>query len=255
MGVIRKMGVAKLTTCAFYFPQRRFKVGGMKDPTRIDDVLHALRRTWAGQPDLSLPTLMAMAATQGIGWGSSDEELMDYLTDIATQYPPELSPGDITAGEGFMLSLLDKTMRISLIDAHVIVRNGPGHPTVVWEYDTFRTTGPGFPVVITDTSGIDHRLGVTERITRLDTQEKRESLQGLSRADIGDIVYVIVTDDGRTIALSRRLEVASAQRRSLDVQTYQWTRVIQHAPLVIELAGGEHMDLGTPAKVLLAATS
>src|SRR5699024_1644116 len=147
MGVIRKMGVAKLTMCAFYFPQRRFKVGGMKDLTRIDDVLHALRRTWAGQPDLSLPTLMAMAATQGIGWGSSDEELMDYLTDGATHYPPELAPGDITAGDGFKLSLLDKTMRISLSDDHVIVRNGPGHPTVVWEYDTFRTTGPGFPVV------------------------------------------------------------------------------------------------------------
>ena len=110
-------------------------------------------------------------------------------------------------------------------------------------------------MVITGISGIDHRLGVTERITRLDTQEKRESLHGLSRADIGDIVYVIVTEDGRTITLSRRLEVASAQRRSLDVQTFQWTRVIQHAPLVIELAGGEHMDLGTPAKVLLAATS
>src|SRR5699024_2542164 len=117
--------------------------------------------------------------------------------------------------------LFDKTMRISLIDAHVIVRNGPGHPTVVWEYDTFRTTGPGFPVVITDTSGIDHRLGVTERIRRLDTQEKRESLQGLPRADIGDIGYVIVTDDCRTITLARRLEVASAQWRSLDVQTYQ----------------------------------
>src|SRR5699024_7322162 len=146
-------------------------------------------------------------------------------------------------------------MHIAITVPHATVHNRPAHPTVVWEYDTFRTTGPGFPVVITDTSGIDHRLGVTERITRLDTQEKRESLQGLSRADIGDIVYVIVTDDGRTITLSRRLEVASAQRRSLDVQTYQWTRVIQHAPLVIELAGGEHMDLGTPAKVLLAATS
>src|SRR5699024_12439720 len=107
-----------------------------------------------------------------VGRARSDAELMDSLADIATQYPPDLSPGDSTAGEGFMLSLLDQTMRISLIDAHVIVRNGPGHPTVVWEYDTFRTTGPGFPVVITDTSGIDHRLGVTERITRLDTQEK-----------------------------------------------------------------------------------
>src|SRR5699024_9586868 len=96
MGVIRKMGVAKLTMCAFYFPPLRVKVGGVKDPTRSDAVLHALRRTSAGQPDLSLPTLMAMAATEGIGWGSSDEELMDYLTDIATQYPPELSPGDIT---------------------------------------------------------------------------------------------------------------------------------------------------------------
>lgn len=232
----------------------RFKVEGMKDPTRIDDVLGAVRNAWAGQPDLTLPTLMAMAANQGIGWGSSDEEIIGYLESIAQNYPPEITPDDLADGAGFMLTMMDKSLRISLVDAHVIVRSHPTHQTVVWEYDRFRTTGPGFPLVISDTAGIDHRLGITERITRLDSDAKRTDLKGLGRADIGDAVYVIVTEAGRTVTLSRRLEVSSADRRSLELSSYQWNRVISHAPLIVELAGGEGLEIGVPTKVLLAET-
>ena len=109
-------------------------------------------------------------------------------------------------------------------------------------------------MVITDGEGIDHRLGVIERISRMDIQQKRESLQGLTRAEIGDVVYVVTTDDGTTIRLSRRVEIVAAARRSLEVESHQWTKVVQHSPLIIELAGGTTMNLGTPATVLLAAT-
>ena len=245
---MREMGVY------FSLNYLRFKVEGMKDPTRIDEILRAVRNAWAGQPDLTLPTLMAMAANQGIGWGSSDEELIGYLESIAQNYPPEITPDDLADGGGFMLTMMDKGLRISLVDSHVIVRSHPSHQTVVWEFDSFRTTGPGFPLVITDTAGIDHRLGITERITRLEPDSKRAVLKGLSRADMGDAVYVIVTEDGRTVTLSRRVEVASADRRSLEVSHYQWYRVISHAPLTVELAGGERLELGTPTKVLLAET-
>lgn len=243
---MREMGVY------FSLDYLRFKVEGMKDPTRIDDVLRAVRNAWAGQPDLTLPTLMAMAANQGIGWGSSDDELIGFLDSLAEHYPPEIMPEDVIDGAGFLLTMMDKGLRISLVDAHVIVRSHPTHQTVVWEFDTFRTTGPGFPLVITDTAGIDHRLGITERITSLDSDAKRDDLKGLSRSDIGDAVYVIVSDDGRTVTLSRRLEVSSTDRRSLEVSNYQWNRVISHAPLIVELAGGERLELGTPTKVLLA---
>lgn len=245
---MREMGV--YFSCNYL----RIKVEGMKDPTRIDDVLRAVRNAWAGQPDLTLPTLMAMAANQGIGWGSSDEELIGYLESIAQNYPPEISPEDVADGSGFKLTMMDTGLRISLVDAYVIVRSHPNHQTVVWEFDTFRTTGPGFPLVITDTAGIDHRLGITERITRLDLACKRADLKGLSRADIGDAVYVWVSEDGRTVTLSRRLEVSSADRRSLEVSHYQWNRVISHVPLIVELTNGERLELGTPTKVLLAET-
>ncbi len=245
---MREMGVY------FSLNYLRFKVEGMKDPTRIDDVLGAVGNAWAGQPDLTLPTLMAMAANQGIGWGSSDEELIGYLESIAQNYPPEITPEDLADGAGFMLTMMDKGLRISLVDAHVIVRSHPTHQTVVWEYDSFRTTGPGFPLVISDTAGIDHRLGITERITRLDSDAKRTDLEGISRAEIGDAVYVMVSDDGRTVTLSRRLEVSSTDRRSLEVTSHQWNRVSSHAPLIVELASGERLELGTPTKVLLAET-
>ena len=226
----------------------------MKDPTRIDDVLRAVRNAWAGQPDLTLPTLMAMAANQGIGWGSSDDELIAYLETVAWHYPADIAPADLADGSGFMVTMMDKGLRISLVDSHVIVRSQPNHQTVAWEYDTFRTTGPGFPVIITDTAGIEHRLGITERITRLSPDARRDTLVGLSRVDIGDDVYVIVCEDGRTSTLSRRLEVASADRRSLEVHSYRWSRVLSHSPLIVELTGGERLDLGSPVKVLLAET-
>ena len=226
----------------------------MNDPTRLDEVLRAVKGAWAGQPDLSLPTLMAMASTQGIGWGSSDDELVDYLAELAQQYPAELKPGDLADGSGYMLSLMDNAMSISLIDAHVIVHTPHRKQTVVWKFASFRTMSPGFPLVSTDGEGIDHRLGVIERIIRMDIQQKRESLQGLTRAEIGDVVHVVTTDDGTTIRLSRRVDIVAAARRSLEVESQQWTRVVQHSPLVIELAGGTTMNLGTPATVLLAAT-
>lgn len=226
----------------------------MNDPTRLDEVLRAVKVAWAGQPDLSLPTLMAMAGTQGIGWGSSDNELIDYLAGLAQKYPAELKPADVADGSGYMLSLMDNAMSISLIDAHVIVYTPHRKQTVVWKFESFRTMSPGFPLVITDGEGIDHRLGVIERISRMDIQQKRESLQGLTRAEIGDVVHVVTTDDGTTIRLSRRVDIVAAARRSLEVQSQQWTRVVQHSPLIIELAGGTTMNLGTPATVLLAAT-
>ena len=226
----------------------------MNDPTRLDEVLRAVKVAWAGQPDLSLPTLMAMAGTQGIGWGSSDNELIDYLAGLAQKYPAELKPADVADGSGYMLSLMDNAMSISLIDAHVIVHTPHRKQTVVWKFASFRTMSPGFPVVITDGEGIDHRLGVIERIIRMDIQQKRESLQGLTRAEIGDVVHVVTTDDGTTIRLSRRVDIVAAARRSLEVESQQWTRVVQHSPLIIELAGGTTMNLGTPATVLLAAT-
>src|SRR5699024_649073 len=131
----------------------------------------------------------------------SDDELVDYLAELAQQYPAELKPGDLADGSGYMLSLMDNAMSISLIDAHVIVHTSHRKPTVVWIFASFRTVSPGFPLGVTDGEGIDHRLGVIERIIRVDIQQKRESLQGLTRAKIGDVVHVVTTDDGTTIRL------------------------------------------------------
>lgn len=62
----------------------------MEDPTRIDPTLAALRKAWEGQPDLSLPTLFALLANRGIGWGVSDAELVTELERQAEVHPPLL---------------------------------------------------------------------------------------------------------------------------------------------------------------------
>ena len=51
----------------------------MHDPLRIPGVLDAVRRVWEGQPDLTLPTLFAMLANRGVGWGAGDEDLLREL--------------------------------------------------------------------------------------------------------------------------------------------------------------------------------
>src|SRR5690625_8028031 len=116
---------------------------------------------------------MAMAGTQGIGWGSSDDELVDYLAGLAQKYPAELKPADVADGSGYMLSLMDNAMSISLIDARVIVYTPHRKQTVVGQFESFRTMSTGFPMGITDAEGIDHRLGVSEGISATGRAQKR----------------------------------------------------------------------------------
>ncbi|APT93262.1 hypothetical protein CPHO_10560 [Corynebacterium phocae] len=60
----------------------------MKDPTRIDKVIASLRAAWEGQPDLPLATLLGVVSNAGIGWGSSDEQLVEVLEELASVHPP-----------------------------------------------------------------------------------------------------------------------------------------------------------------------
>ncbi|MDK8682261.1 hypothetical protein [Corynebacterium accolens] len=140
----------------------------MEDPTRIDPTLAALRKAWEGQPDLSLPTLFALLANRGIGWGVSDAELVTELERQAEVHPPLLPLEGGRVGTGVWLVLSDApTSRITADSSRIIVRRPNAQP-VVWEYSAIRPTGSGRPFVVTDTEGFEHRLGIVSSIMRLD---------------------------------------------------------------------------------------
>lgn len=226
----------------------------MEDPTRIDPTLAALRKAWEGQPDLSLPTLFALLANRGIGWGVSDAELVTELERQAEVHPPLLPLEGGRVGTGVWLVLSDApTSRITADSSRIIVRRPNAQP-VVWEYNAIRPTGPGRPFVVTDTEGFEHRLGIVSSIMRLD--EPLPELSGLSRYELGDFVYVLRVGDAIAV-LDHGLHLFHKENRRVVAYNYAWKRMEKCRPgeeLELLLEGGDYARLGKVGEVLVAET-
>ena len=226
----------------------------MEDPTRIDPTLAALRNAWEGQPDLSLPTLFALLANRGIGWGVSDAELVTELERQAEVHPPLLPLEGGRVGTGVWLVLSDApTSRITADTSRIIVRRPNAQP-VVWEYSAIRPTGPGRPFVVTDTEGFEHRLGIVSSIMRLD--EPLPELSGLSRYELGDFVYVLRVGDAIAV-LDHGLHLFHKENRRVVAYNYAWKRIEKCRPgeeLELLLEGGDYARLGKVVEVLVAET-
>ncbi|QCB27678.1 hypothetical protein [Corynebacterium endometrii] len=238
----------------------------MLDPTRIEPTLDALRRAWEGQPDLSLSTLFGILAGQGVGWGASDEALIQALDSMSAQHPPLLPLGADGLAKGAWLAtcnggrVMVTLTRDSSGAACVIVRRrdksstSPGQP-VVWKYAGLRPAGPGRPLVIKDMDGIEHRLGVVDLLTAVrTTTAPAAELEGRTRRRIGDSCYVIRTTEG-LLLLERRAYNFTTGRRTVDCDAMEWSRVEQcrpGQPLILALPGGRQRDCGAVEEVFLA---
>ena len=64
----------------------------MKDPTRIPAVMRALEEAWLGQYDLSFGAFVEVLQNHGLSWSSTDEELLEKLTQMRGLYPSRLAP-------------------------------------------------------------------------------------------------------------------------------------------------------------------
>lgn len=236
---------------AHYKPVRRIEWGTMQDPTRIAPTLEALRRAWEGEPDLSLPTLFAMLANEGLGWGASDADLVAALETRAA-----VRPGFLPA-EGTYLIRCDRAL--VTVDGRTAIVRGQSQP-VVWEYSRARPTGPGRPLVLADAAGIEHRLGLVESISRVDLAALARAgrpLAGLKRRSLGERVYVLRTADPEsTILLDHGLHVFTPARRTLAREDLSWQRIVTGAvgeTLTVELPGARMRDFGTVTQILIAA--
>lgn len=226
----------------------------MDDPTRIEPTLETLRRAWEGQPDLSLPTFFVMLANQGIGWGTTDTELVAELERQAGVHPPllPLEGGRIVAGAWLVLADAP-TYRITATPTHIIVRRPDTQP-VVWAYESIRPTGPGRPFTIRDTEGFEHRFGVVSSLMRLSAE--CPDLDGLKRQDLGDFVFILRFAAAIGV-LDHGLHLFAKENRRVTRQDYSWQRIEKCRPgeeLEMILGGGESARLGTVQEILVAET-
>ncbi|WP_165241119.1 hypothetical protein [Corynebacterium lizhenjunii] len=227
----------------------------LPDPTRIEPTLAAVQRAWEGQPELSLPTLFAQLANEGIGWGSSDEQLVAALNQRAAVRPGHFPLADAPSTARFLFSC--GQVRITVDCEWVVVRT-PGRQPVVWRYARVRPTGPGRPLVVADTEGFEHRFGVIDSITRIDPDGEvvRRGLQGLKRSHLGDVVWVLRLDDNRVAICGHTLRVFTVHRREVSVQELRWERVLHGGAVGEELTlaqpGGRQVTIGTVTGLWLA---
>ncbi|WP_018297790.1 hypothetical protein [Corynebacterium lubricantis] len=229
----------------------------MEDPTRIPRVLEQLRRTWEGQPELPLATLFGVLANRGVGWGTTDEELIKMLDDEHLLHPASLPLSSTGTSEGtFLVTTVEPAMSITVAPEHVVVRAARSRKSqpALWAYEKLRPTGPGRPLVITDLEGIDHRYGVVSLITRLDVGEA-PGLHGLERADISNAMWLVHFRDGTRMIIGHTLGVWESSQREVHYSSLSWSRIVSCTPgeefAYLPASGGGHRPLGVVDSVVL----
>lgn len=229
----------------------------MHDPLRIPGVLDAVRRVWEGQPDLSLPTLFAMLANRGVGWGAGDEDLLRELAAMERIHPGELPLVDARVTARFLLHTDGPAHRVMVDPWRVVVRRpGVTAQPGVWRYATLRAASVGGPLVVTSAEGIDHRLGVLTLITLIDDAPTSTvvTLDGRRRRGQGDEVHLITLTDDTTVLLSHGLDVFRVGRRELQHETRAWESLIACTPgrpLVVQPPGGGPVVEYAPVQEIL----
>ncbi len=221
----------------------------MKDPTRIPRVLDALRQVWEGQPDLDLAALWGVIENHGVGWGTDDDSLLAVLGDLSAAYPARLDDASF-AGRLAIIDTQSPARRITIDgdSLRVTVRSRSGDMVpATWLAAALKKVVASAPVVLTDGNGIDHRLGVAERIRVVDKPRPGDAGATwgvlLERPDGGGHDFGVI---------GHSLRIFRAGRRSVDTENHRFDRVLSAEtgqPLRIELAG-QVTGLGVVAEIL-----
>ena len=207
----------------------------MKDPTRIPRVLDALRQVWEGQPDLELAALWGIIGNHGVSWGTDDEALLAVLGEISATYPARLDDASV-AGRRAIIDTQSPARRVT-IDGDgrrvtVRARSGDMIPAT-WLASSLKTVVASAPLILTDGNGIDHRLGVVERIHVVDKPAPgTDGTWGvLLERDTGEGTDFAVIGHG--------VRIFRAGRRNVETENHTYDRILRAEvgqPLQIERA-------------------
>lgn len=196
----------------------------MKDPTRIPAIIGQLQSAWEGHADLTFAQFWGVLEAHGIGWGASDDELRHVLETLIRAHPPRLVPGQL----GDNIAVVDtfaprRRITVDGRNNRVTVRDFAGKiRPASWVGATIRTIATHAPAVITDAAGIDHQLGVVERI-RVAPYPAAVGLTGRRRRDMGDDIYgAVLSADGATslAVIGHRVEVHHRRQRLVDTESH-----------------------------------
>lgn len=231
-------------------------VGLAGDPTRIPGILTELQRTWEGQPDLPLATLFGILSSRGVGWGTPDDELVAALRAERMAHPSELArDADGRVAAPYLVETQAPDHSVTFSGVEVVVRSlrDRDRQPSVWDYESVRPTGPGRPLVVRDCAGVEHRLGVVNRIEAVES-ENASKIDGLERADVGNAVWLVVTDCAR-VTVTHRIHVWEVSGRGVNKTAHAWNQVVRcrvEEEFVFSPAGGgEAVSLGVVEKIVL----
>ena len=222
----------------------------MHDPTRIPRLTEALQRAWEGQPDLTLAQLIGVLKNSGLGWGTTDEEAIELLTAMEREHPSLI---DGTSGL-HTITTLNPPHLVTITNGYVVVRSGsdPERMPAVWRAGGMRKAGPGLPLVIADTEGVEHRLGIVSLITRLEGVP--EASIGVQRADVGNRRWLVLFDDGARAVVGQRIRIWRMEGRAVASERIAWSEIVRCEPdTEMEIApagGGKPRTLGLVKLVL-----
>lgn len=201
----------------------------MTDPTRIPVVLDALREVWEGQPDLDLATLWGIIENHGVRWGTDDATLLDVLRDISGNFPVKLDDAGFTGKLAIVdTQSPDRRITIDGDTLRVTVRAASGGVVpATWKASRLKRVETSSPVLLTDGSGIDHRLGVAQRIHLV---TKPVWTDPAHRGTWGVLIQRGSTPGHDFAVIGPGVQVFRADRRSMETESHQYDRVLQAGP-------------------------
>lgn len=191
---------------------------------------------------------------RGATWGTSDGEVIEILAGIEAQHPSLVRA---PLSNPMTVSTTSPAQQVTISDQTVVVRSVGKESQMpsVWRCSGFRPIGPGRTLIVTDTEGFDHRLGVVTLTTVLDATEA-PGLTGLEQADIGSARWLVSFDDGARALLGQRLRLWRPEgRRNTVREELRWAQVLLCVPgqdmQIAPAGGGEPVSLGRVEQVVL----
>mgnify|MGYP005982897501 CR=1 FL=1 len=212
-------------------------MGEVKDPLRIPRVLETLAQAWESQPDLTLPQLYGVLESRGIGWNSTDEEVVDTLSALVAERPSRLTAD---APGRYLVETEQPSHRVTLDPWWAAVRTARRGPEtevpqpVVWRHGGIRRCAVGEPLTVLSADGTVHRFGVVGRITVLaptvESVDTAPDLDGLHHAELDGHVYLLrlAGDEhaGTTVLVDHALWVFNVSRRDVRRERMRWSRLV-----------------------------